>query len=873
MTPRWIERLLTLVVHPDERDEWIGDLHELHGRRVDRWGRLGGAALTIADGAVQVARHLPAAVGRGLADRSWMVSRIEVRLAGRLAARQPFLTLTAVIALGVGIGLAAGGVSLFQQVFYSALPFDDGDRWVVIQTYDEAEGRRSRLDLERLRAFREASAFLYIGGSDAVDFNVLHPSGEVERVAGARVTPRTFEHLPYAPTAGRLLGAGDGEIGAPSVALIRESYHRRRWAGEDPIGRTLDLGGVRHEIVGVLPDDAGYPSDGEIWIPLPEASLGALADRDPVAGTRQLGILADGVSREQAEDRLAEVSRQISAPGRGVDAQRHRIIPITRTFVSPQAQWMAVLMILALVTVLAVIAANAANLIVARTSRRAPEIAVRNALGASRARLVSQLFVEALVIVTLAAIPGLLLAGALLRVYDRALDELPFWIDLGLRPSTAAIVAALALVSATVMGVLPALRATGASAGDALRSAGRQGGLGVGRIGGAMILAEVVMSVALLGAAALFADGFRSYVDPDFHLPDDRVLTARVSVVIQGNEVAWAGVDVADSLATMTAALETRLAETPGIRAVGLASHLPRLSPYPVPLDIEGGAGALPTPLVEVRGDLLGVLGIEPSVGRALGPADLADGAAPVALVNEAFAIEHFGSVEAVGRRLRMAAEGEETPPAWREIVGVVPNVMEVTASAPASGVYVPMQPRSRFRIAVDVGSDPTMQAGLLRRTIYDLDSGLDVTEIVPLDEVGAENRVALAAMSSTLVGVAVVTLLLALAGVYSIVSLSVSQRTREIGVRVALGAEPASVLWAVVRRSAVLVGVGGTIGALIGLQISRVRLFVFPIPEASPWLFPGLVAAMLLAGVSACWVPARRALRIQPVEALRSDG
>lgn len=872
MTPGWLTRLLEAVVPSAERDEWIGDLHELHGRRVERRGRLAGTVLTVVDGLVQVGRHLPSAVGRALTDRSWMVSTIELRLAARLAIRQPFLTMTAVVALGVGIGLAAGGVSLFQQVFYSELPFEDGDRWVVIQTYDEADGSRTRLDLERLRAFRESSAFTYIAGSDAVELNVLHEGGEVERVPAARVTPRTFEYLPYAPTTGRLFVAEDGQIGAPPVALIRESYRRRHLSDVDPIGLHLNLGGVRHEIVGVLPDEAGYPSDGEIWVPLPEETLGARSDRDPVAGTRQTAILAPGVSAEQATERLRDLSLQISAPGRGVAPQRHRLIGVTRTFVSPQAQWMAAMMILALVAVLTVIAANAANLIVARTSRRAPEIAVRNALGASRTRLVGQLFVEALVIVLLAAIPGLLIAGGLLRVYDRTLDELPFWIELGLRPSTGAIVAGLALVSAGVMGLLPALRATGASVGDSLRGAGRSGALGIGRVGGTMIFLEVAMSVALLGAAALFAEGFRSYVDPDFHLPDDRVLTAQVAVDLQGNEAAWTGVNVADSLAALTAALETRLTETPGVRAHGMASHLPRLSPYPVPFDVEGVAASIPTPLVALRGDLLGVLGVTPSVGRGFARADFGVGALPVALVNEAFALQHFGSTQVIGRRVRATPEDAEESAAWREIVGVVPNVMEVTSSAPASGIYIPMQPRSRFRVAVDVGSDPLSRVGMLRRAIYDLDPGLNVTEIVPLDDVGAENRVALAAMSSALVGIALITLVLALAGVYSIVSLAVSQRTREIGVRVALGAEPHAVLWVILRRSALLVGLGGTIGALVGLQISRLRLFVFPIPEARPWLFPALVLLMIAAGIIACWLPARRALTVEPVEALRAE-
>ncbi len=870
-------RLLDRVVPGDERDDVVGDVHEMQGRRVARWGPVAATLLTIAEALVQFVRFAVVAGARALFDRSWLISGIEIRLALRLALRQPFLTLTAVAALGLGIGLAAGGASLVHQVFYGALPFDDGDRWVVVETYSGADGRRTRLDLERLQAFRTASAFRYIAGSNSLQINVVHDDGSVERVAGAELTPRTFEFLPYVPTAGRLFTSDDGAPGAEPVALVRESYRRRRLATlDDPVGATIDLAGVRHRIVGVLPDDAGYPSDGEIWVPLPETTLGARADRDPVAGTRQVAILAPGVTSDQATLQLQEISARISEPGSGVAAQRHRLTGITETIVSPQAQLMAALTILVLVVVLAVIAANAANLIVARTSRRGPEIAVRNALGASRARLVAQLFAEVCVIVGLAALPGLALAAGVLRVYDRTLTELPFWIHLGLRPSTVVIVALLALVTAGVMGVVPALRATGPGAGGSLRGAGRSGHLGIGRIGGAMIASEVALSVALLGTAVLFAQGFRSYVDPDFHLPDDRVLTAQVSVARVGNEAAWVGVSADDSLAALARAVEQRLGSIPGVSAVGLGSNLPRSAPYPESIDLEGIGLRVRAPIVEYRPGLLEVLEVGPSIGRTLVAADLDVGAPPVAVVNEAFALEHYGTTQIVGRRIRTVADETEpgsAPLPWREIVGVVPNVMEVMASVSGAGVYVPMPPRGRFAVALRVPSNPASFGGTLRRAIYELDPRLDVTEIVPLDQVGAENRLALGAMSSALIVIATVTLILSLAGVYSIVSLSVSQRTREIGVRVALGAAASSVLFVIVRRSALLIALGGTLGALAGLQVSRLRMFVFPIPHADPWLFPALVALMVAAGVVACWVPARRALSIQPVEALQADG
>jgi predicted permease len=876
MVPGWIVRALSRVVPVDRQDDVVGDLQELHGRRVRRWGPVVAGLISVPEGLVLIVSHLVRAVARAAFGGDWGVSRIELRLALRLLLQQPILTLTSVVALGVGIGMAAGGFSVLRQAMYSVLPFENGDRWVVIETYAEETGGRAPLDLERLRLFREsAPAFAYIAGAESAELNIVHGDGEVERVAGARVTPGTFAYLPYVPMVGRLLTADDGRPGAPAVALIRESLWERRYArAPGVVGRSIDIGGTVHAVIGVLPDEAGYPSQGEIWLALDEESLGAATDRAAVRGSRQIAVLSEGATVEQAESQLASLSEAVSGPGTGVEARRHRITPLTRTLASPQAQVAGMAMVTVLLAVLLVIAANVANLIVARTSRRSAELAVRTALGAPRSRLVGQLFVEVLAIGAIATVPGLAVAAGILRLYDGLLDELPFWVDLRLDPATAVVVVALALLASGLIGVVPALRATRRRSSHDLRGAGRGGTLGVGRIGGAMIVVEVALSVALLGAAALFAEGFRAYANPEFDLPDDRVLTARLAIDLSRDEIPeGGGATVRDSVMTTVRALRAALSELPGVTGVAVASHLPRLSPLPEPMVVEGRDEVVPTPLVRQGPGAFAVLEVEPLLGRAIEERDLEAGAPPVAVVNQAFAVENFGSTQVVGRRLRLAPEsGAEEPGPWREIVGVVPNVMEVTGSGSAAGVYFPFEPVRFFSVALGVEGDPMALAGQLRRAAFDVDPDLQVTEVVRLDDVGDENRTALRVMSSAMTAIGVVTLLLSLAGVYSIVSLAVTRRTREIGVRVALGAPSSSILWSIVRRSALLVGGGGLLGAVAGFQVSSTRIFVFAVPAAGAWLFAALVALMALAGVLACWVPARRALAIQPVEALRYD-
>jgi hypothetical protein len=331
---------------------------------------------------------------------------------------------------------------------------------------------------------------------------------------------------------------------------------------------------------------------------------------------------------------------------------------------------------------------------------------------------------------------------------------------------------------------------------------------------------------------------------------------------------------VGDSIMEVAREVRKALQALPGVTAAGVASHLPRLSPYPEAIVVEGRAEVVPTPLVRQGPGVFEALGVAPVLGRSIEEGDLEPEAPRIAVVNEAFAIEHFGTAQVVGRRLRLVPPGdEESTPVWRQIVGVVPNVMEVTGSTAASGIYVPFEPVRFFSVALAVDAEPMALAGRLRRSLFDLDPRLNVTDVVALEGVGAENRAALRAMSSAMTGVGLITLLLSLAGVYSIVSLAVSQRTREIGVRVALGAESASILWSVLQRSALLIGGGGMIGAVLGLRIADAQVFVFAVPSGGPWLFAGLVGLLSIAGMAACWVPARRALSIDPVEALRSQG
>lgn len=869
----WIKRLLEKRLPGTVREDVVGDLEELARRRTARWGAWAATLITGLEGLCQLAYWTIRTWGIRT-PAAWL-SGSEFRLALRLLVKQPVLTTTAVLALGTGVGIAAGGISLIRQGLYGELPFANGDRFVVVRTYSEESGRQVDVDLERMRSFREASSLAYIGNAETVSLNIVHDSEEVERVIGTRLTPGFFAHLPYAPMLGRLLVADDGVAGTTPVALIRESFWRRNFgADRNAVGETVNVAGEIHTVVGVLPDSAGFPNEAEVWLAHDEALMGATDDRAGVDG-RIIAILSDDASVDQVQNEISERSRQISAAGRGVEGQRHLVVPMARMQMNPQAQTATAGMMAVFVAVLLTIAANVANLITARTVRRSGELAVRSALGATRGRLVGQLFAEVLVVAAIASIIGLGLADRMLRFYDGLFDELPFWVHLQLNGETAVLVGLLGLLSAGVMGLIPALRATGGVTGDKLRAGGRGGVLGIGRVGGTMIAAQVALSVGLLGAAIVFARGFESYINPNFHLPDGRVLTATVSAFDSELGLAQDGEPVEEPSQRLAAEVLSALEAMPGVGRAALANSLPRVSPWPEPLALQGRPDQVQAPVVWITPDFFGVLEVEPLLGRAFRDTDLDAEASRVAVVNEAFALEHFGTVQVLGQSVRMVDEhGSAEVSPWHEIVGVVPNIIEVAGGTGSAGAYFPFDTRRRFSVAIQVAGRPMALGGSLRRVLFDLDPNLVVTDIASLEDVGTQNRQALLGISSAMTGMGFIALLLSLAGIYSIVSLAVSQRTREIGVRVALGAEPARVLWGVLRRSGFLVLTGAIIGAIGGGAFATAQgLFVFNLPDPEIWLFPALVTVTFLASMAACWVPARRALRIQPVEALRSEG
>ena len=481
-----------------------------------------------------------------------MISAAELRLAVRLLRRQPVVTLTTVLALAVGIGVATAGFTLLDSVLFSRLPYPNGDRFVLVEVHTEPEAERSSLESERFRFFLErASLFEHLGGFRGNEVNLQLPSGEVVPVPGALVTAASIGVFPYAPILGRSLNASDGVSGAPAVALIRESLWRRHFSA-DPrsVGSIATISGVRRMIVGVMPDAFKFPNSGEVWLPL--------VDDGGASGTRRsrtFGVLRDANGVAAAGAELSALSKQFEAASPGAPRLRVDVLRFTDAL-SRGLEVLTGVMVAALVLVLLVIAANIANLVLARTISRSRELAVSTALGATRARLVGQVFSEVLLLGTIAAIIGLGASQAALSWVRTTMTDMPFWVDFNASPRTILFVVCATLLASAVGGVLPALKATRRDMAATLAAGARGTSGAFGWASGIMIAAQVALSIALLNGALVMARGVAGYMSPSLPVQPAEVLTARV----------WTAAATPDAVVKAIAAL-------PGVSAAGASTR------------------------------------------------------------------------------------------------------------------------------------------------------------------------------------------------------------------------------------------------------------------------------------------------------------
>lgn len=908
--PRLSLWLLHRCVPADVRDTVIGDLQEVYCERVrsgsafraGMWFRL----QAISFSARFLVERLREAIGLGAGGLtpSWL----DLKLGGRMLVKSPLLTVTGCIAIATAIGVNAGFNEFMGDLMAGQGRGEaDGDL-VRLSNFDTESGARDPRVLEDLGRWRtELQSVEEIGAAVSLDMGLVAPSGRPFPVNVAEMSASGFRIADMVPEMGRpLLDSDDGPGAEPVMVVSRDAWLRYLGGDPDVVGSQLRLGETSYRVVGVAPSDFDFPNASfDVWTNL---------RRDPAAyppragpGAIAFGRLAQGRTLEEAQTEMEQLGQRAAVDAPETHARlRPTVTPFAESgFDSAEIRWALRIARTLLVMLLVVACANIATLVFARNAGRASEIAIRHALGAGRGRIVMQLFGEALVLALISTAVGLAVADQGLRYggeifWEAQRIEPPLWWDPGISLPTALYSLALATLGAGVVGILPALRATGKGAQAALRSAASGGALAFGRLPTAVIVVQIAATVAFvpLVVARTLSDVEERFLAVSF--PTEPYLTARLLVDsevqlgsnaedrangIEGHTVSIAG--IADSYAVGPTLLERyrsmrdevaeRLRSEPGVRRVALTTRLPGILGQSIPaasLEVDGQPPrdrGWYARTATVGLELFEVMGESMADGRGFTVADYSPDQR-VALVNQAFVEEILEGRSAVGRLVRpFDADGDEGRP-WTEIVGVLPDDVAGPASTEAQ-IYYPLAGAGEYpvRLLVEVEGDPTAFAPRLRAVVADTEPGLILDEVLTLEALRRNELLQHLFQSGILGFVALVTALLATAGVYALMSFIVSQRTREIGIRTALGAEPSRVVRGVFMRTFMQLGLGVAVGLfLVGAVGQRGEGGL----SRTLWLAGGGVSAVLVTvGLIGCLIPVLRALRVPPTEALRADG
>lgn len=822
---------------------------------------------------------------------------LDVKLGLRMLRKSWGLTLVGGLAMTVAIGIGAAVFAFFDIVLSGTLPLDEGDRVIALQTWDERTQRRhgtSLADFERWR--RQPRSVEDVGAFRTIGRNLMIGSGPASPVSIAEMSASGFELTRVAPFLGRFLTPEDELPAASPVVVIGHDIWQSRFSADrKAVGRTVRLGDTTHTIVGVMPEGFAFPVNHQLWTPLRPDRSASVEEGGPFDVV--FARLAPGATLEGARSELSALGLLPATTAASTEAKlRPRAVPYAFSFDDEddreEIRTASRIVLLFVILLLVPPCANIAILVYARTVTRQEEFAARYVLGASRGRIVAQIFIEVLVLALVAAGVALLLVRLATAQLDAMNPEAPFWIDFDLSVPTILFAALLAVVAAMISGLVPALRSTGHRMQSGLHTLGRRSGPRLGATWTALVIAQIAFSTAALPPAVEMAWGTlrTGVLGPGF--PAEEYLTARIAMdreTPDGTSPEGEPRPLASRFDALRNELIDRLLAEPGVLGVTAAAAMPGDEPW-ANVEVEGiprqedglFAGSNLIRFNRVDTSFFDTFNVPILMGRAFGAGDLDPGQRSV-IVNQMFAETLLGDATGasvgssreslLGLRVRYTRrEGEDIDsesPTWYEIVGVVANL---PAHATGGTMYHPMAPGETHptSLALHMGSTPSGAADRLREITTALDPSLRVEEILPLSEIYREKAVGNNMGASALAAVMLSVLLLSAAGIYAFMSFTVNLRRREIGIRSALGAQPGHLLAGTFRRAAAQLGAGAAAGILPAILLG----YYFPIELIGGWEVPGVIPAtagiMMMIGLLAAIGPARRGLRVDPIEELR---
>jgi len=804
----------------------------------------------------------------------------DLRYAVRLLARRPALTLIAVITIALGIGASTAIFSVVDAVLLRALPYRDADRLVMVWESHVERGRlHNQINLGNYYDWRAQSRSLSDFAAIFDTTAALGGDGEPEQVPIQYATPELFRVLGTSPLLGRSFAPDEGAEGQPSAVVLSFGLWQRRFGGDGSIiGRRFLMNGRDAVVVGVMPEGFGFHVKEGSMTRKPAQLWSAWQVTDDLKQRRgrfamAVARVAPGSTAPAAHAEMSAIGARLARDypdfnaGWGVN-----VVPL-RAQLSGDLRPSLMVLMGAVGLLLLIACANVSNLILARATARHHEIALRVALGASRRRLVRQLLTESVLLAGIGGLAGLGLAAwgidALVGLAPPELGSLP---DIAVSAPVLGFALAISLATGIGFGLAPALVATRVDLHESLKEGARDsGGARRRRLRGALVVIETALALILLVGAGLTMKSFLnlSAVDPGFDASG--VLTMKVSLPSARYENDEA------VLGTVRRASEG-LAALPGVDTVGAVSYLPFAGPPSgTRLEVVGRpplppGSELGTQVDVVDSGFFRALRI-PLVSGRLFSADEERSARHVVVVNQAFARTVFPGEDPLGKRVVIHMKDENVP---STIIGVVVDSMHAAldgAIEPMSYWPHPELVYSSMTFVLRSSSDPAELAAAARRVIYSIDPAQPVADVQTLDSL-LSRSIARARFTSVLLAVfAVVALLLAAVGIGGVMAVSVAQRTREIGIRIAIGAPPPSVIGLVVREGMALALAGLAIGIAGSLVLARfLDKLLFGVAPTDPLTYLLIATGLAASALIACFIPARRAARVDPIVALRHE-
>lgn len=804
----------------------------------------------------------------------------DFRFGIRMLVKNPMLSVIAVVTLGLGIGLTTTVFSIVNAAIIKGLPFDAADELVVVDMANvERDIDQSSLPIHDFEAVREQQdGFAQMAGFRWQTANLSEPGERPERIRGAEVTGNLFATLRMNAVLGRTIGEADAEPGATPVAVLGYDVWQDRYQGrEDVLGRTVRINGSSHTIVGVMPDGFEFPTNEQLWTPFTDRAADFTRDgnRPFING---IGRLRPGVSQDAATSQLATVFNQLGqAYPETNEGWTPQIQPYTKRFIGTEVYALLFTMLGAVLGVLLIASANVANLLLARAAVRTKEVAIRSALGASRIRVITQLLAEAVVIAAVGGTLGLGLGLLGIEWFKAAIavDPPPFWITFDMDITVLVFVIGVTVLASLISGVAPALQASRADINQVLNDEGRgSSSFRMGKFSAALVVTEIAVSCGLLVASGLMIKSVTALKTVDLPFATENIFTARVNLISAEYPDTADRVGFYDDLLPLMASI-------PGVEAATLSDGLPASGNGSRWFHVEGESYATDRDYPSAREGIVtpgyfDTFQTRVLQGRAFSTQDIRE-TLPVAVINETFSQNFFPDGDAIGRRIRM---GRSEPTAeWLTVVGIVPDMkMEGIGNnddSPA-GFYIPIAQSgvgNRVSIALRTQGDPMAAASAVRTKIAGIDPNLPIYDVLSMEEVIAEETWFYTTFGTLFMAFGGVALFLAAVGLYGVMSFAVSQRRTEMGVRMALGAEASSLVRLVMKKGAIQLAVGLTIGLVIAFLAAKpLELVLYEVDAHDPTVFGAIVVTLAVTGLLASFIPARRVTKVDPATALHAE-